>query len=347
MRSVRKGGFLTSVAVLACACVLATAGDATAKDPGGSQFDVEGNNDKDGGRTLESRIVFTGATGGSGGEASGTFTPASDWSPPACWYEPKWTPDQFADEFRKRWDIPHASGVGEAYRLSQDHYINGKPYEDFNKKEAGKGLWWDAVRDETRAEAGDPAAFACDTRTFWVENGEPPNVENAVTPEVLAQLAYARIKVPDTAVTLAPANATKVNLPTWAWLDKAKFDEVSVTASLDVGGVHIQATTTAKPVSLKLEPGTPDAELYPASGECTINDDGSIGEPYATGKANQDPPCGIKYLRSSGDSTFDLQATVTWEVAWTGSGGTGGDLPDGTFGTTQAVTVQEIQAVNR
>ncbi|WP_247707844.1 hypothetical protein [Streptomyces sp. RT42] len=347
MRSVRKGGFLTSVVVLACACVLATAGIATAKDPGGSQFDVEGNNDKDGGRTLESRIVFTGATGGSGGEASGTFTPAADWSPPACWYEPKWTPDQFADEFRERWDIPHASGVGEAYRLSQDHYINGKPYEDFNKKEAGKGLWWDAVRDETRAEAGDPAAFACDTRTFWVENGEPPNVENAVTPEVLAQLAYARIKVPDTAVTLAPANATKVNLPTWAWLDKAKFDEVSVTASLDVGGVHIQATTTAKPVSLKLEPGTPDAELYPASGECTINDDGSIGEPYATGKANQDPPCGIKYLRSSGDSTFDLQATVTWEVAWTGSGGTGGDLPDGTFGTTQAVTVQEIQAVNR
>ncbi|MEU8711771.1 hypothetical protein [Streptomyces sp. NPDC048663] len=30
-----------------------------------------------------------------------------------------------------------------------------------------------------------------------------------------------------------------------------------------------------------------------------------------------------------------------------GHGGAGGDLPDGTFGTTQDITVQEIQAVNR
>ncbi|MBF8169542.1 hypothetical protein IW294_01975 [Streptomyces olivaceus] len=292
-------------------------------------------------------MVFTGSTGGGGRESSGGFTPAGDWTPPACWYEPKWTPAEFAEEFRKSWDIPHASGVGEAYRLSQDHYINGEPYEDFNKEKTGKGIWWESVRDEDRAEAGDPAAFACDARTFWVDNGEAPEVENAVTPEILAQLAYSRIKVPDTSVTLAPGDATKVNLPTWAWLDNAEFDEVSVTASLDVGGVNIQATTTATPVALKLEPGTPDAETYPASGECTINADGSIGEPYAKGKADQTPPCGIKYLRSSGNGAFDLQATITWDIAWTGTGGAGGDLPDGTFGTTQAVTVQEIQAVNR
>jgi enoyl reductase len=55
----------------------------------------------------------------------------------------------------------------------------------------------------------------------------------------------------------------------------------------------------------------------------------------------------VKYLRSSGDGTFPLQATVTWEIHWTGSGGAGGDLPDGTFGATQDVVVQEIQAVNR
>ncbi|MBZ6248518.1 hypothetical protein KVH27_08860 [Streptomyces olivaceus] len=292
-------------------------------------------------------MVFTGSTGGGGRESSGGFTPAGDWTPPACWYEPKWTPAEFAEEFRKSWDIPHASGVGEAYRLSQDHYINGEPYEDFNKEKTGKGIWWESVRDEDRAEAGDPAAFACDARTFWVDNGEAPEVENAVTPEILAQLAYSRIKVPDTSVTLAPGDATKVNLPTWAWLDNAEFDEVSVTASLDVGGVNIQATTTATPVALKLEPGTPDAETYPASGECTINADGSIGEPYAKGKADHTPPCGIKYLRSSGNGTFDLRATVTWEVAWTGSGGAGGDLPDGTFGNDQEVVVQEIQSVNR
>ncbi|WP_446045166.1 hypothetical protein [Streptomyces olivaceus] len=347
MRAVRRTRLAAATAALAATCVLATAGTASGKDPGGSQFDVEGNNDKNNGQTLESRIVFTGSTGGGGRESSGGFTPAGDWTPPACWYEPKWTPAEFAEEFRKNWDIPHASGVGEAYRLSQDHYINGEPYENFNKEKTGTGIWWESVRDEDRAEAGDPAAFACDARTFWVDNGEAPEVENAVTPEILAQLAYTRIKVPDTSVTLAPGEATKVNLPTWAWLDNAEFDEVSVTASLDVGGVNIQATTTATPVALKLEPGTPDAETYPASGECTINADGSIGEPYAKGKAERTPPCGIKYLRSSGNGAFDLRATVTWEVAWTGSGGAGGDLPDGTFGNDQEVVVQEIQSINR
>jgi hypothetical protein len=155
------------------------------------------------------------------------------------------------------------------------------------------------------------------------------------------------MQLPDTEVSLAPEETTKVNLPTWAWLDKAVFDEVQATATLAVPGFALQATTTATPVSLKLEPGTPDAETYPASGECAINADGSIGEPYANDKADQSPPCGIKYLRSSGDGTFDLQATITWEIAWTGSGGAGGDLPDGTFENAQAVTVQEIQAVNR
>ena len=100
-------------------------------------------------------------------------------------------------------------------------------------------------------------------------------------------------------------------------------------------------------MSLKLEPGTEDAETYPASGECVINADGSIGEPYAQGKSTQTPPCGLKYLRSSGDGTFKLRATITWDIAWTGTGGAGGDLPNGTFGSEQAITVQEIQAVNR
>lgn len=348
MRSVTGSRRAAVVGALTIACVFAVPTAAVAKDPGGSQFDVGGDNDKDSGQTLESHILYSGSTRGSADQGSGTFTPVTDWSPPACWYEPMWTPAQFAVEFQKDWNIPHSSGVGESYTLAQDYYKNGHPYKDFNESEAGKGMWWEAVRDKNREESGDPAAFACDTRTFWVENGETPDVENAVTPEILAQLAYNRIKVPDTQVTLAPENTTKVNLPTWAWLDKAEFKEVSVTAALNIGGVNIQATTTAKPVSLRLEPGTVDAQTYPASGECALNSDGSIGEPYAEGKADETPPCGIKYLRSSGDGTFKLRATVTWEVTWTGTGNpTPTELPSGTFGNDQDVIVQEIQAVNR
>lgn len=183
---------------------------------------------------------------------------------------------------------------------------------------------------------------------FWADNGETPDVENIITPEILAGLAYEQIKVPGTEVTLAPGGKSKVNLPTWAWLDGGEFKPVAVTASLAVGGLDMSATTTATPKSLRIEPGTKDAWLHPASGECTINDDGSIGEPYAKGKSDQEPPCGVTYLRSSGDGSYAMQATVTWEISWTGTGVAAPQaLPDGTFGNEQAVEVEEIQSINR
>lgn len=300
----------------------------------------------DGGTLYASVVQYDESKNGSG-PTSGSVAPTSNWKPPACWYEPKWTPEEFEKEFQRRWDVPHFSGAGEAHAMDQDRYINGKPYKDFNKDKSGDGMWWDAVRDKAREDALDPAAFACDEATFWADNGEAPQVENAITPEILAQLAYNRIKVPGTEVSLAPAGTTKVNLPTWAWLDSATFKDISVTASLNAGGVNIQATTTARPVSLKLEAGTKDAQLFPASGECALNDNTSIGEPYAKGKADRTPPCGITYLRSSGNGTFKLRATITWDITWTGTGVPGGKLPSGTFGNDQAVTVQEIQSVNR
>ncbi|MFJ4565680.1 hypothetical protein ACIP4U_18595 [Streptomyces caelestis] len=297
--------------------------------------------------TLESRITFSGSTRGGAG-ASESVTPVGDWTPPACWYEPR-SAEEFAkhveDNYNETVNMPgQASYAKASVGQFRNKYKDGE-YENYNLDKKDEGNWWVAVRDEDRWM--EPEAQVCDRAPFWVENGDAPPVENAVTPQVLAELAYNRVQLPTTEVTLAPAAATKVNLPTWAWLDKAQFKEVSVTAQLNAGGLNIQATTTAKPVSLKLEPGTAEARTYPASGECSINDDGSIGEPYAKGKAELDPPCGVQYLRSSGDGAFNLRATVTWQVTWTGTGGAGGKLPDGTFGADQSVTVQEIQAVNR
>jgi hypothetical protein len=318
-----------------------------AKDPGGSQYEVDSSGGQAGG-SIESRIRFSGSAGGQGGDSSTSVTPVGDWTPPACWYEPR-SAEEFAkyieDMYETTVNAPGQHGYAKTIAgETRDKYKDGD-YKDYNLDKKDEGSWWVAVRDEDRWM--EPEANACSRQPFWVENGEAPPVENAVTPQVLAELAYNRIQLPSTKVDLAPEAATKVNLPTWAWLDKARFKEVSVTAALDAGGINIQATTTAKPVSLKLEPGTPDAETYPTSGECAINDDGSIGEPYAKGKADRTPPCGLKYLRSSGDGTFNLQATITWEITWTGTGGVGGDLPNGTFGNDQGVVVQEIQSVNR
>jgi enoyl reductase len=323
--------------------VLAAAGPAHAeKGFGGTdgQPNQDANAGKDGTVSVTvGGIVFDRSKNGSG-NSTGALTSSTSWTPPPCWYAPKYTPEQLQKYLEPTWE---AGSTGYEWDAKQrDRYVNGQPYKDFNKDKTGKGYFWDSFVNRDFPPGWD----SCDEEIFWVDQGDPPpaNIENAVTPEILAELAYAEIRVPSTKVTLAPAEATKVNLPTWAWLDTAEFKPVSVTASVPVLG--IQATATAEPVSLRIEPGTKDAVTYPASGVCEINND-RIGEPYAKGKADRTPPCGVKYLRSSGDGTYPLQATITWDIEWTGTGGAGGDLPDGTFGATQDVVVQEIQSVNR
>ncbi|MFF8869145.1 hypothetical protein [Streptomyces massasporeus] len=314
---------------------------------GGTQMpppkkDVHGDSD---GGTLSSTagvVVFDRSKNGSG-QSAGPVTSSTTWTPPACYYAPKYTPEQLQKYLEPTWE---AGSTGYEWDAKQrDRYVNGHPYKDFNKDKAGKGYWWDFY--VTPGREGDPGALDCDKPIFWVdENDDPPaDIPQAITTEVLAQLAYAEVRVPSTKMDLAPQANTKVNLPTWAWLDAAEFKPVSVTASVPLLG--IQATTTAEPESVKIEPGTADAETYPASGVCQIQN-GRIGEPYAKGKTDEAPPCGVKYLRSSGDGSYQLKATVTWKIHWTGTGVAGEQrLPDGSFGGEQNVVVQEIQAVNR
>ncbi|MEV0254391.1 hypothetical protein AB0H82_08980 [Streptomyces sp. NPDC050732] len=345
MPAIRRGPAF--VAVLAGASMLFAASGSPAWadiDPGGgaSETQVDADTDQQTVSTVAGGIVYDRSKNGKGGNA-GPVTPATNWTPPACYYAPAYSPDQLKKKLEPIWAV---DSTGPEWDLSQrNRYVNGKPYKDFNKKKAGKGYWWDSFIPDGRESA--PGAFDCDKPYFWVDEGDPPpaDIPEAVTPELLARLAYAEIRVPDTEVDLAPEEATKVNLPTWAWLDKAEFKPVSVTASVPVLKIH--ATATAEPVSLKIDPGTPDAETYPASGVCEIVD-GKIGVPYAKGKSKETPPCGVKYLRSSGDGSYPLKATVTWKIHWTGTGVDGErQLPDGEFGAEQDVVVQEIQSINR
>ncbi|MFD5236010.1 hypothetical protein [Streptomyces tendae] len=335
---------------LALAFVALSAPNAKAKvtPDGTTESDTNVSGDTSGsadGETLASSasgvIVFDRSKNGSGASA-GAVTAVGTWTPPPCYYAPKYTPDQLQKHLEPIWE---AGSTGYEWDAQQrDRYIEGHPYKDFNKDKADEGYWWDSYIPES--QVGAPGSLDCQEPIFWVDKGDPPpaNVPEAITPEMLAQLAYAEIRVPSTEVELAPADTTKVNLPTWAWLDTAEFKPVSVTASVPLLG--LSATTTAEPISLKITTGTDDAVTFPTSGQCEIRN-GKIGEPYAKGKADETPPCGVKYLRSSGDGSYNLQATVTWKISWTSTTGAGGDLPNGEFGADQDVVVQEIQAVNR
>ncbi|MEU8978283.1 hypothetical protein [Streptomyces sp. NPDC048309] len=347
MRRVTARGRTLALSVIVAASVAALPGSAAAYGPGDGQGSgttgPSGNADDKGNISATAgAVVFDRSKNGSG-QSAGPVKSTTNWTPPACYYAPKYSPDQLKKYLEPIWE---AGSTGYEWDASQrDRYVSGHPYKDFNKDKAGKGYWWDSYVTEGRE--GDPGALDCDKPYFWVDtNDDPPaDIPEAITPERLAQLAYAEIRVPSTKVELAPEGTTKVNLPTWAWLDTAKFKPVSVTASVPLLG--IEATTTAEPVSLKIEPGTDDAVTYPASGVCEF-DSGHIGEAYAKGKSDETPPCGVEYLRSSGDGSFKLRATITWKIHWTGTGVTEArDLPEGTFGATQDVVVQEIQSVNR
>ncbi|MGA4841600.1 hypothetical protein [Streptomyces sp. G45] len=332
-------------------CVALVPGVAQAADtPWGEsgEGDSKGGTKGGGGTIYAESKVQVRTSGGKRTTKSGELTPAnSNWTPPACWYEPAFSPKEIeatVKAFRTLENLPIIGGFGKLAGDVLDHrYKDGHPYKDYNRDKQGKGMFWAAVKNKNRLD--DPEVNSCDRQPFWVDDNDTPDVPMAVSPKILAEYAYDELPIPGTEIELAPEGETKVNLPTWAWLDRAKFKKVSVTASLP--DTNISATTTARPVSLRIEPGTKDAETYPASGECPIGKDGSIGEPWTRGKGKQAPPCGVKYLRSSGDGSYDLKATVTWEISWTGTGSAGERLPDGEFGADQRVVVKEIQSINR
>lgn len=332
----------TLAAAAAVVLVMAASGTASAKRATGTTV---GGGTHHGGidaRAAAYQVTYTPASPPPGH----ALTAPSGWTPPACWMAPVATPKELKAEREGVWSEPSTGSEWDSAQA--DYYKNGHPHKDFEIPNTGKGMWWNGQANPNRL--ADPASLSCfKERDDWVLNGKTPPAPPGpvVTPEILAESAYDRIRIPDKVVSLSPdaEHTQTVNLSTWAWLDSADIPPVSVTASL--ASLNISATTTAKPVGLHLDPGTPDADVYPASGNCGLNSDGSIGRKYVSSDGNSTPPCGLIYRHSSGNGTFALKATITWQVSWTGTGGTGGRLDDGVFDTTQDVTVQEIQAVNR
>ncbi|MDQ1017156.1 hypothetical protein QFZ43_003705 [Streptomyces afghaniensis] len=325
------------------------------KPSGGNTTGNAGSNGTLSASVSNIKLTYPSGGGGDGKEGNlGTVDP--NWKPPACWYEPAFTPEQlkhFVDT-----DSGGDVGIHESWwgkGLWTDHYRDGKPADNFDMHaptnstaegyknyNLGKdGYFWRGVAPDPN----DSESWDCGRIMFWVDAGKVPDDPNTPTPKTLAAYAYNKVKVPETKVDLKPAAKSTVNLPTWVWLDKGTFKDVKVRAELPNTGLW--AETTAKPVALHLEPGTEDAETFPASGNCEINEDGSIGTPYTKGDADKTPPCGIRYLRATNGTPYQLSASVTWQITWEGSDGTGGDLPDGTFETTQDMNVQEIQSINR
>ncbi|OIV35914.1 hypothetical protein BIV57_19070 [Mangrovactinospora gilvigrisea] len=297
------------------------------------------------------QIRYTDQDGGaitSPGNVKSTDSAAA--AAPPCWYAPTYTPAQMKASMDQVWSEDSPS---EDWKAKSRMKYQTKPGEAgekdpkaFHMDETGKGYWWTGVPNPD--DLADPASLNCtdDPNTpYWVRNGDTPPVPagRAINPTILAKLAAAHLHIPDTKVSMNPATKSTVNLPTWVWFAKDSIHPVSATATLDAPGITMAATATATPTKVVIDPGTDQATVYPDSGGCPANPDGTIGTAYQPGDAKKTPPCGVTYLHASTSGPYSLRASITWKITTTVAGL---DLPDGTFAANPAsVPVQEIQTV--
>ncbi|MFC5939960.1 hypothetical protein [Micromonospora harpali] len=152
----------------------------------------------------------------------------------------------------------------------------------------------------------------------------------------LAQAARSRLRLPSPQIRTNPAIApfVLVQVPVWLWVDPATWGARSATAS--VPGVSVTATATPTRVVWSFGDGSDDLT-------CT-----GPGKPWKPGTDPQaSSACGHTYTSSSAvaaGAAFQLRATVTWSVTWSGAG-SGGTLAPLTTTSTVSVRVAESQAI--
>lgn len=132
---------------------------------------VSGNTDGNGNLSATAgAVVFDRSKNGSGSSTGAVTSSSGNWTPPACYYAPKYTPDQLQKYLEPIWN---AESTGPQWDAEQrDKYVNGGEAKDFNKAKTGKGYWWDSY--VTKGREGDPGALKCTKGIFWVDTGTPP-----------------------------------------------------------------------------------------------------------------------------------------------------------------------------
>lgn len=183
---------------------------------------------------------------------------------------------------------------------------------------------------------------------FQFRDGQAAAPVAAVDPAALAQLAVARIDLPEPRPSTAPAMSvdTLVGITTWLWIDPAQWRPLQAEAQ--AGGLRVAATVT--PVSVTWDTGE-------GRGTAPVICDGP-GTVYRRDVKDelQRTTCGYVYRwasfdhgggdrRDAGDDRYHGSATIRWAVHWTASNGEQNDLADLSTTTAFDLRVDEVQAV--
>jgi hypothetical protein len=167
----------------------------------------------------------------------------------------------------------------------------------------------------------------------WIADGQPGPVL-LPSPAELAAQARNQLQLPAPKIKANPAGDQLVGLPTWLWLDRGSWGDVSATAS--VPGVSV--TAVARPTSVTWSMGD--------GGSVTCTGPGS-SFPAGGDPKSASPDCGYTYRTSSAGQraeAFPVSATVNWTVSWSGAG-QGGTFPNMTTTGSAAFRVAESQGI--
>jgi len=357
MRTVRPMSLIGRGLVLAGVAVVATAGTAFANSDVSKTTSGSNDNGSLGAEVKGVSLTYSNQPGSSSKPISAS---GADWTPPPCWIGPIGGPAEFKKMVEKQVkdtdDYPGQPNYAmEAMDEYRRHYAEGytwngggEGYKNYNLDQEGKGRFWGPFEND---RSNSPDRFNCNsTLPMWVPNGQlpPAGTPNVITTDMLAKVAAAHTKVPGVEIATNPRGTQTVNLPTWVKLQE-NFAPVVVRATLDLGGgASLWAETRATTDGVHIDPGTPDAQVFPSGGDCPRAADGSVGADY-NGDPKATPPCGVTYQRSTQNrGPFQLNVTAVWNVTWTGSDGNGGTFnPPATITDPTPITVREIQTVNR
>jgi hypothetical protein len=199
-------------------------------------------------------------------------------------------------------------------------------FQNTSNLEEGQGQWYTKVCPDGTAQL------------VWIPSAGDPNAGPVVTPALLAQQAYNRLRLPLPQPEFNPKRsssagaATLVTIPTWFWVE----DWSGASQRTRAGGVW--AEVTAEPVA---------TEWFPGDGSPSVRCAGA-GVPWREGMDEDDSSCRYAYTRSSANAPsnrYTGRVMVTWRVTWRGSGGSGGALPLMTREASFPIAVMERQTV--